>query len=89
MRCSCGIVAIMSLLVCSACLTEAGKRVQLVKANPAADCREVGVVTGEHGGAESQQAEMRNSAAKMGANYVRWEADTAAGSRGTAYACPK
>jgi hypothetical protein len=79
----------LPLLVCTGCLTQAGKRVQLVKADAPADCREVGVVTGEHGDPESQQAEMRNTAAKLGANYVRWEADTPAGSRGTAYACPK
>ena len=60
-----------------------------MKADPPAGCKELGVVLGKHGDSDSQQAEMRNKAAEMGANYVRWDAVQFSGSSGTAYACPQ
>ena len=76
-------------------LTDAGRSVQLMKADPSTGCKELGSVSGEATGAgahmdESAKNEMRNKAAAMGANYVRLETASHDGTTltGTAYACP-
>ena len=79
-------------------LSPEAKSVQLVKAYPPSTCKELGRVWGAASNGDdarsNAQAELRERAAKMGANYVRSEAyDVPAGSlrttiSGTAYRCP-
>jgi hypothetical protein len=81
------------LLLSAACysapLTEAGKTVQLMKADPPSGCREVGSVSGR-GDDDEIKIAMRNYAAKLGGNYVRMETmDPRLGTgSGTAFRCP-
>lgn len=73
----------------SAPLTEGGKTVQLMKADPPPGCREVGSVSGR-GDDEEVKIAMRNYAAQQGGNYVRIETmDLRLGrGTGTAFRCP-
>jgi hypothetical protein len=76
----------------AATLTPAGSRVVLQKADAPPSCREIGAVEGKapgHGPSEAK-VDMRNKAARMGANYVRYEAIGQYGISvlGTAYGCP-
>ena len=78
---------------CGTTLTEAGRNVQLMKADPSAGCKEVGQVSGivkspQPPFIEDAKNEMRNEAATKGANYVRMETLTDSSMTGTAYACP-
>lgn len=85
------------IAACAVPLSEGGKKVRLMKADPPAECQERGSVRGQADGANSTATleraknDMRNNAAAMGANYVRMEtaqADTGEVS-GTAYSCPQ
>lgn len=75
-------------------LTAAGAKVQLMKADPPAGCKELGSVDGSHNyvGRANEAASknvLRNRAADLGANYVRMETVSSAGIiAGTAYQCP-
>jgi hypothetical protein len=74
------------------------KDVQVVKAEPPSACKELGDLVGEapNGpGAESKaKTNLREKAAQMGANYVRWETFQISEDpprttiNGTAYLCP-
>jgi hypothetical protein len=74
------------------------KDVQLVKTPPPATCKELGNLTGEApNGADAvrqAKADLREKAAQMGANYVRWETSEISEEparttiNGTAYLCP-
>ncbi len=74
------------------------KDVQLVKTEPPTECKELGDIVGEapNGpGAESRsKMNLREKAAQMGANYVRWETFQISEDpprttiNGTAYLCP-
>jgi hypothetical protein len=64
-----------------------------MKSDPPAECKELGSVSG-NGSLENAKIYMRNDAAAMGGNYVRWETvesngTTASGASGTAYKCPE
>ena len=78
-------------------LTERGKTVQLMKADPPFGCKEIDSVKGADGGLigdydknfTKNKAIIRNMAADIGANYVRIEAVSVKGEiTGTAYYCP-
>ncbi len=85
---------------CAVALSEAGSTVKLMKSDPPSECQELGEVRGRataSGGAldpaatlEQSKNALRNKAAEMGANYVRWEAGDSVGGvvTGTAYRCP-
>ena len=82
-----------TIVGCGGTLTAAGRTVRLMKADPPAPCKEVGTVEGRAIGpsrVEHCKNVMRNKAAAMGANYVRFETiDTQEGyATGTAYSCP-
>ena len=90
------VVCSLSLAGCAAALTPGGQAVRLMKADPPANCQELGTVSG-HGGFEASiekaKNRMRNEAAEMGANYVRWEVVSSSNPgnvsvTGTAYKCP-
>ena len=83
-------------------LTAAGRLVQLGKGDPPRSCKEIGPVNSAVGDGtfmrranhplnrlEEAKNLARNNAAKLGANYVRWDASTADGMdvSGTAYRC--
>jgi Domain of unknown function (DUF4156) len=83
-------------------LTDAGQRVTFSKGDPAKSCKEIGPVNSavpdgsfvrraNHPLDRLEEAKnlARNNAAKIGANYVRWEASTDDGMNvsGTAYQC--
>jgi len=78
---------------CAVALTDAGSRVQVMKSDPPAVCREKGSVSG-HAGVATPSAstwarnDLRNQAANAGANYVRLESISGRGEQGTAYLCP-
>ncbi|MBI5544862.1 MAG: hypothetical protein HY901_13310 [Deltaproteobacteria bacterium] len=80
-------------LGCAGALTEAGARVKLVKADPPAECAEVGGVSAYRIGPDYHDKlknSLRNDAASKGANYVRLESLTSDGNAaGTAYRCPE
>jgi hypothetical protein len=57
------------------------------ESDPPAECTEVGGVETRSGDATESNNEMRNKAADMGANYVRWDTASSSGSSGTAYKC--
>jgi hypothetical protein len=79
-------------------LTAAGQNVRLVQTDAPAGCKELGTVTGagmsayDNERADRAKNDLRNSAAALGANYVRLEGLTVeppnANATGTAYACP-
>jgi hypothetical protein len=81
-------------------LSAAGKTVKAVKSDPAAECEELGFVKGDQtgygcsGGMEAAQADLRNKAAAMGANFVRMDVATMQEGgpvcevTGTAFKCP-
>ncbi len=79
-------------------VSPAGLNVQLMKGDPPAGCKELGSVTGSSGftavgsknNVDKAKADMREKAAKMGANFVRFEAIgvNAVTVSGTAYKCP-
>ncbi len=86
----------------SAQLTPAGRLVQLSKGDPPKSCKEIGPVNSAVGDGtfmrranhpldrlEEAKNLARNNAAKLGANYVRWDAATSDGMdvSGTAYRC--
>lgn len=84
---------------CATALTPAGQKVRFMKADPPAECKELGQVTGRSvsGGAadpatslENSKNDARNKAGDLGANYLRWEASDGAGGvvTGTAFQCP-
>ncbi len=83
---------LFSLAACGATLTEAGTGVKLMKADPPADCADVGGVSSYKIGPGYQDAlkiALRNQAADKGGNYVRLESLTDDGNAaGTAYKCP-
>jgi hypothetical protein len=74
------------------------KDVQLVQTEPPSACKDLGNLTGEApNGADAQRkakANLRETAARMGANYVRWETFEISEEpprttiNGTAYLCP-
>jgi hypothetical protein len=87
------VVIIISLFGCGASLSEAGRGVKVMKADPPQGCVEVGSVDGSAKGpdhVERAKNAMRNEAAERGANYVRLETlNTEDGeAAGTAYKCP-
>ena len=90
-------VSLACLLACAVPAVSArGAEVRLMKADPAADCQEVGQVEGFFNGdgkeksSEGAKAILRNKAAERGANYVRLETTNAEGTNwaGTAFKCP-
>lgn len=94
MTCSLCIAGSAALAGCHSALTQAGRNVQLMKADPPNGCKEVGNVTGESvivggsGDDEDAKNELRNKAAEQGANYVRLEKMGAGTAEGTAFRCP-
>jgi hypothetical protein len=54
-------------------LTPYGERVVLSKADAPRKCREVGTVSAEDEQLRIAQNKMRNAAAELGGNYVRWD----------------
>lgn len=83
------------LVGCSTALTDSGKRVQLMKSDPPSECTEVGGVDGRSGSEDTAKNDMRNKAAELGANYVRYESTGYPNFgwgrtvNGTAYKCPR
>ena len=91
------VLGLGALIGCSVPLSQAGAGVKLSKEEPAAGCTEIGTVTGQGNVDDIERAknEMRNHAANLGANYVRWDTHSASGSKGilqtlsgTAFKCP-
>jgi hypothetical protein len=86
--------AVLAAGCASTALTAAGSKVQLMKADPPQGCREIGNVDGTYnfvGSASEGDSKnvMRNRAAELGANYVRWESVSPNGMvAGTAFQCP-
>ena len=95
------VIVVAGLCGCATALSASGKDVQLMKGDAPAGCTELGDVSG-HGSGMGDDAlvsaknDVRNNAAAMGANYVRWETamedhdgDRPTGTRihGTAYKC--
>lgn len=88
----------LSFLFLSACGHQAvlpeGKNVKALRENPPANCTDLGAVEGRNANLRGETAEaiedLKNEAAKKGANYVRVEATSAYGNsvRGTAFQCP-
>jgi hypothetical protein len=80
---------VCSAAACGGALTEQGSQVKLLKADPPADCKEVGSVSAYMVGPNFQERlknKMRNDAAQKGANYVRLENLTSDGNAaGTAF----
>jgi hypothetical protein len=79
-----GLGALAALVVAASCVpaTEMPepkdpKDVQLLKTAPPSACKELGNLTGEAANGEGAErlakANLREKAARMGANYVRWE----------------
>jgi hypothetical protein len=73
----------LSSSACGAELSDAGRSVQVGKADPRGACRELGAVYGSGGGGaytstedkmRSARNEIRNNAAALGANYVELDA---------------
>ena len=86
---------LVTFTACAIALTDAGKAVRVMKSDPPSNCREIGGVTGSAGGLQGDpkviqnaKNDMRNNAAKMGANYVRFETASINSVTGTAYRCP-
>jgi hypothetical protein len=78
-----------------AALTPGGAQVKLMKADPPADCEDIGSVSGQGFGGDDDDAKiaMRNAAATRGANYVRLDSVKTSKSgpaqyAGTAFRCP-
>jgi len=71
-------------------LTSAGSTVRVMKSDPAPECVELGSALGDGCcGIQMAQNNMRNKAAQLGANYVRWDTVDGVGNlAGTAYRCP-
>jgi hypothetical protein len=88
------VVGALVLSGCTVVLSAAGKNVQLMKDDPPRGCKEVGSVKGVgiNGALDEAKIDVRNNAAGMGANYVRWETLDQRGAApvltGTAYSCP-
>ena len=85
-------VLAVSLGGCGGSLSAAGTAVKVMKADPPADCTEVGVVSGHAVGPDHRtksRNKLRNEAAEKGGNYVRLETVAAdGGEMGTAFKCP-
>lgn len=73
-------------------LTPSGEQVRLMKADPPADCREIGGLSADPQGfgrdVDNSKKALRNEAAEQGANYVRLETLRYTELTGTAYDCP-
>jgi hypothetical protein len=70
-------------------LTPYGERVKISKADAPRKCRELGVVASEDEELLIAQNKLRNSAAEMGGNYVRWDhIKPGYMLSGTAFECP-
>ena len=88
-------ISCITLTSCAtkATLSDEGRSVKLATSDPAENCTEIGYVDSSkypvHRNAGSSKNHLRNSASKMGANYVRLETvDTNHAITGTAYNCP-
>jgi hypothetical protein len=80
---------LFTLVGCGAtALTAGGMNVQLMKSDPPIGCQEVGPLTAR---GNEPRINIRNDAAKLGANYVRLETISNYGAQasGTAYKCPE
>jgi len=91
-----GVGAILLTSCGSVQLTDAGSRVRVMKADPPAECQELGAALGSATGLagpaliEEAKIDARNKAGEMGANYLRWDTVDERGSvTGTAYKCPE
>lgn len=73
-------------------LTSAGEKVRLMKDDPPKECKELGNVEGFdtwNGDTNNSKNIIRNNAADIGANYVRFETAEKFGKvTGTAFKCP-
>ena len=72
-------------------LSPEGAKVKIQKNDPPNNCKELGAVKGDPGfGGDTETAknDMRNQAAALGSNYVRWETVSEVYVTGTAYKCP-
>jgi hypothetical protein len=76
-----------------AVLSDAGRKVQLMKGDPPQGCREIGAVDSDTSAEESSEnfkIALRNNAGAKGANYVRMETVSPSGFlTGTSYQCPE
>lgn len=73
---------------CAVGLTQAGSHVKLMKSDPPTGCVEIGTVEAARPDTDSEKNEMRNEAANMNANFVRWDTvSDQTGSTGTAFKC--
>jgi hypothetical protein len=86
MRIIVAVILSVSMIGCAPTLSEAGKKVQVAKADPPMGCQELGTVEGL--GSEPRVA-LRNNVAKVGANFVRLEMVADVDEKGTAYRCPE
>jgi hypothetical protein len=84
------LICCLFLAACSTALTVQGQKVKVIKSDPPANCKEIGVVVGSNnnGNPEYMNNDLRNNAAEKGANVVRLDTAYLTKISGTAFKCP-